>query len=40
MNFILKEFRVNIRILAIEVYKIPIKVYNSIGKVKRYYISL
>ena len=39
-NFVLKEFRANTRILAIKVYKVLIKVYNSVGKVKRYYISL
>ena len=36
-NFISKEFVNNASFILIKVYKVPIKAYNSISKVKRYY---
>jgi hypothetical protein len=35
-----KEFRDNARVINIEVKEVPIKAYNSISLVKRYYIPL
>ena len=36
-NFISKEFINNTSSMLIKVYKVPVKAYNSISKVKRYY---
>ncbi|KAF1828087.1 hypothetical protein BDW02DRAFT_513278, partial [Decorospora gaudefroyi] len=39
-NFISKKFLNNVTSLAIEVKKVPIKAYNLISKVKRYYVVI
>jgi hypothetical protein len=39
-NFASKEFYNNTRVINIKVKEVPIKAYNSIGLVKRYYIPL
>ncbi|KAF1828046.1 hypothetical protein BDW02DRAFT_513457, partial [Decorospora gaudefroyi] len=39
-NFISKKFLNNVTSLAIKVKKVPIKAYNLISKVKRYYVVI
>jgi hypothetical protein len=39
-NFASKEFRDNTRVINIKVKEVPVKAYNLIGLVKRYYIPL
>ncbi len=36
-NFVLKEFRQYVLSLDIDIKEIPVKAYNSIGKVEQYY---
>ena len=39
-NFLATEFRQYAKLIAIEIKEVPVKAYNSIGKVKRYYTPL
>ena len=39
-NFLATKFRQHAKLMAIEIKKVPIKAYNSVGKVKRYYTLL
>jgi hypothetical protein len=36
-SFVRAEFVANARIIAIEIEEVPVKAYNSIGKIERYY---
>ena len=39
-NFLATKFRQHAKSMAIEIKEVPVKAYNSIGKVKRYYTLL
>ena len=39
-NFLVTKFRQYAKLIVIKIKKVPIKVYNSIGKVKRYHTLL
>ena len=39
-NFLVTKFKQHAKLIAIKIKEVPIKTYNSVGKVKKYYTLL